>query len=170
MTATARRQEAPDLYQDVEEVAKVQEGRKFREYVVFLGGLTPPLRRIASWVDSSWQDMSDETKRNIGIAYDRLGEFFAFGAPRRHPTHVFDRIWLTFSDDVRVGLWEFAEAAGRFSGAVERAMASDAESLWEKVKADDPDFAAVHERSVAAIERGDEPIRVDQETLRPIST
>jgi hypothetical protein len=160
--------------QDLERVAQVDEKRSFRDFVTLLGSITPNLRRVTTYVESSWPMAPAEARTRVLEVMNSIEELRQHGARRRHPKNVFDRLWLSFSDDIRVATWEFADAAGRFSAAVSHALAAEeatrTANTWAEVKRTDPAFAALHERSVAAIEAGARPIVIDWEKSRPTST
>ncbi len=170
VVARTGRIEVLQVVEDLRAVARVGEDSRYLEWVRLLNSVTPNLKRVTVAVESGWAQMPPDLKTQVTNLYDELVALAGDGRKARQPKSVFDKIWLSFSNELRLAIWEFSDASGRFKHAVERAIYDEqAQGLWEKVKGTDPDFAALHERSVQAMERGEQPVMVNWTTLRPTS-
>ena len=162
-----------ELERDLAQVAQVREDRSFREFVVLLGNIAPNFRRVTTVIDRSWPEMDTEIKSQLLRVNEDLKAISAVGERRPQPKNLFDKVWIGFSNEVRLSLWEFVDAAARFSASLEHALANDKSreaALWEHVKGTDSSFAEMHERSVMAIEQGEKTRFFDLDAPRPKNT
>jgi hypothetical protein len=153
-----------NLRDTAERVAELSAEDSFRAVIKQMADVTPLLRSALPSLETQWETVGADARQMIWTVEAQLRRLLAAGSPQ--PKSVVDKVWAGFTNDVRVTIWEFAEASLGFLAAIDTIVANNDAANWERIAFNAPALSAMHQRGVAAMESGHEPLAFRLEDLR----